>query len=605
LEGVSKCGSCHEFGTGSRGFKCLECHAEIRRRVAARAGFHAKAYKNAVGETDCARCHREHKGQGIALIRLDRKIFDHLEQTGLKLEGKHRAQKCESCHTAKKIAASSRPEIKLKDLNHSFLGLRRQCTSCHEEPHRGQLGADCTRCHSQEAWKPATGFDHNRTAFALTGLHQSVPCWKCHGPRPGNDTVQFKGLASSACQNCHTDPHRGAFQEVKFRGSCDTCHNTNGFKTNRPANGFHHETTKFPLAGKHQEIACSKCHKGSDFRRPIAHERCRDCHKDPHNAQFASRAAGSDCSACHDVTHFKPSRFDRETHRLSKFPLEAKHASLPCTRCHQPEGRGAVYITGKLICAACHADQHGREFGLPPYRNNCGLCHTQAGFKPSTFSADRHAQTQFPLTGRHTSVDCYRCHKPLPPHVATAAAAAGGVIVAPSGPPRQYHFESRTCNACHADPHQTRAACENCHTTQQWKQVRPFDHSTAKFRIEGAHRDVKCVQCHKPSQAGGTDAAKVAPGFSQTPSQCMGCHSAKDAHGGQFSSASRVEDCSACHRPAQWKMGEFDHDRTQLVLGRAHRDVPCAKCHKDQREVDGKTVRVYRDTPKECINCHP
>src|SRR5215471_5406887 len=33
LEGVTKCASCHDFGAGSRGFRCLECHAEIRRRV--------------------------------------------------------------------------------------------------------------------------------------------------------------------------------------------------------------------------------------------------------------------------------------------------------------------------------------------------------------------------------------------------------------------------------------------------------------------------------------------------------------------------------------------------------------------------------------------
>jgi len=157
-------------------------------------------------------------------------------------------------------------------------------------------------------------------------------------------------LNFSGCQSCHTDPHHGAFQEVKFRGACDTCHNTNGFKKNQPGTDFHHYTTKFPLLGKHTSVACSKCHQGADFHRPIAHERCRDCHEDPHKGQFATRAAGSDCGSCHEVTGFKPTRFDRETHRQSAFPLEGKHAALRCPECHKPEGRDAVEI-GEAVAA--------------------------------------------------------------------------------------------------------------------------------------------------------------------------------------------------------------------------------------------------------------
>jgi cytochrome c7-like protein len=604
---MSKCASCHMLGAGAHGLKCLECHAEIRRRVAAKAGYHAQSYKNTIGETDCARCHKEHKGHAATLISLERNNFDHLAQTGFRLEGKHRAQKCENCHTAKKIAASSRPEIKLKDVNRSFLGLRRECTSCHEDQHRGQVGAECTRCHTQEAWKPASGFDHSRAAFVLTGLHQTVSCQKCHAPRPGSKSVQFKGLAFSGCQNCHTDPHRGAFQEVKFRGSCDSCHNTNGWKNNHPASGFNHSTTKFPLSGKHGETACFKCHKGTDFRRPIAHERCRDCHEDPHKAQFAARVAGSDCAACHSDTHFKPSRFDRETHKLSAFPLEAKHEPLACARCHQPEGRDAVYVTRKLICSACHADQHGGEFALAPHANKCDDCHTQTGFKASTFSVARHAQTQFALTGKHASVDCGGCHKPLAPAVVAAALAKDGkAVVKCAGPPHQYRFAARTCNSCHTDPHQTKLPCENCHTAQQWKEVRTFDHSSAKFKIEGAHQEVKCIQCHKPFAAAGSNPAKVvAPGFSKTPGECTACHSAKDPHGGQFSRGGRVEDCSSCHTMMRWKMENFDHDKTVMPLDRAHRHVACEKCHKDQTGADAKMIRVFRDTPKECVKCHP
>src|SRR5262249_8537392 len=85
LDGITKCGSCHDFGASSRGFKCLECHAEIRRRVEAKTGFHGRSYKSSAGETDCRRCHAEHRGQATPLIRLDRQQFDHLAQTGFEL----------------------------------------------------------------------------------------------------------------------------------------------------------------------------------------------------------------------------------------------------------------------------------------------------------------------------------------------------------------------------------------------------------------------------------------------------------------------------------------------------------------------------------------
>jgi hypothetical protein len=603
LEGVTKCASCHEFGGATRSFKCLECHAEIKRRVDAKIGFHGRNYKGTTGETDCHRCHQEHKGLATPLIKLDRQNFDHQAQTGFALVGKHLQQKCNACHVAAKVPAAARAEIKQKDLNRSFLGLRRECVICHKDEHQGQLGTDCLRCHTMNGFKPASGFNHSTTHFTLTGLHQTTACQKCHGPKPGQDRAQFKGLSYNGCQSCHTDPHRGAFQDVKFRGSCDTCHNTGGFKTNHPGSDFNHATTKFKLSGKHTELACSKCHKSADFHKPIEHERCKDCHEDPHKGQFAARAAGSDCSACHNDTGFKPTRFDRDMHQKSAFPLEGKHTSLKCAECHQPEGKAAVYISRKLICSACHTDRHGGEFAAAPHSNKCDDCHTPAGYLPTTFSVERHAKTQFALTGKHASVACEKCHKPLS-GVGATLALAPAKNGAPATVPRQYHFTSRTCNSCHTDPHQTKLACETCHTSAEWKEVRPFEHSSTRFKIEGAHETVKCVQCHKPSATADGAAAKTAPVFSNTPMQCFGCHTAKDPHGGQFRSGGREEDCSTCHVMARWKGEDFNHDKARYVLNQVHRKVECAKCHKDEHEVAGKMVRIYRDTPMECIKCH-
>jgi hypothetical protein len=263
-----------------------------------------------------------------------------------------------------------------------------------------------------------------------------------------------------------------------------------------------------------------------------------------------------------------------------------------------------VYVTRKLVCSACHVDRHGGQFAAAPHANQCDHCHTQTGFQPSTFSAARHAQTQYALTGRHAAVACDKCHQPLPTAGIAAPMPVTGNRVTPCGPPRQYRFASQTCTACHPDPHPTKVACESCHTAEQWQQVLPFDHSTTKFRVEGAHQNVKCIQCHLPSAPGSGLAAKAAPKLSATPGQCFECHAAKDIHAGEFRTGMPLEDCSLCHDTARWNGEAFDHGKAKFALDRVHRNVPCANCHKDQREVAGKTIRRYRGTPVECIKCH-
>jgi hypothetical protein len=498
------------------------------------------------------------------LVRLDQQNFDHGMQTGFVLQGKHRLQRCAACHNPNHLAPDARASIKVKDPNRTYLGLRRECVTCHEDRHRGEVGADCTKCHTQDAWKPASGFMHSRTDFPLTGRHENVTCVKCHIRREGETAIQFKGVAHTGCNSCHTDPHRGAFQEAKFRGSCDKCHNTGGWKNNRPETNFDHKLTRFALAGKHAAAACTACHKTTDFHKPIAHERCRDCHEDPHRNQFAAR----DCAACHSETSFKPTRFDTAAHQRA-FPLEGKHAALRCNACHQPEGRDAVYLTGKRACEQCHADRHKGEFAAAPIANRCDVCHTVNGFQPTTFNVTRHASTRLPLTGKHEALACAQCHKPD-----TAS---------------RYHFATLTCNGCHTDLHRTSVACETCHTTAAWKQVQPFNHSTTRFPLEGSHGTLKCAQCH---------VANSAPKFAGTASACSTCHQRKDPHGGQFQAADRSEDCGTCHTVAAWKMEGFNHDRARFALDIAHRNVACAKCHK------GDPVRTYRGTPLECVKCH-
>ena len=160
LEGITNCQKCHEQGRKVVAEKCLSCHAPIANRMAKKIGVHRNV-------TECVTCHAEHAGVDGELRPFDRKKFDHATVTGFPLTGKHTmtGAECAACHTAR-----------------SFLTLTATCVSCHAEPkmHLGKFGTDCARCHATADWhiaSPATAlaggkFDHNLTAFKLTGKHK-------------------------------------------------------------------------------------------------------------------------------------------------------------------------------------------------------------------------------------------------------------------------------------------------------------------------------------------------------------------------------------------------------------------------------------------------
>ena len=188
LEGLLSCTECHTLGARTPELKCLSCHMEIRERLDNKTGYHAKVVDRQRGGIECARCHAEHAGRNFNLIRWpgDLKQFDHA-QTGLPLEGKHAVLECAQCHKPDRIPAARRAAIKVKDLNRTYLGLDRSCLSCHTDPHRSELGNQCTTCHSQNAWRPVISFNHDGTRFPLTGGHTKVACRDLSQNQRGSD----------------------------------------------------------------------------------------------------------------------------------------------------------------------------------------------------------------------------------------------------------------------------------------------------------------------------------------------------------------------------------------------------------------------------------
>ena len=597
LNGSANCTTCHKLGREPT-FKCLECHTEIASRVAAHQGLHARYNIKPGSSQNCIGCHSEHNGEDFPVVKWDIRSFDH-GQTGYALEGKHSTLSCAQCHSAARIPASERMIIKVKDLNHTFLGIPPACISCHQDAHRGRLGTDCQQCHSFADWKIVNPkqFDHSRTRYPLTGLHAQVACEKCHTPGPDNKP-RYTGIAFGQCSNCHRDQHHGSFLQ-----GCGACHSTGGWKKvsiESINEKFDHSKTKFPLLGKHTSVECIRCHAGGDFKQPIAFATCMECHKpDPHHGQFAHRTNGGECASCHSVEGWKPSTFTVADHATSAYPLQGAHAKLACAQCHTPRGTDTLFKIKFQHCTDCHADRHAGQFARAPYFDACEQCHNLNGYRPSTFSLARHKETRFVLTGSHIAVPCAECHKQSDEFAPKPSAV--------------YHWQNLACTGCHSDPHRgefnqrmqqtksdgTAAGCEACHSTKTWTELSRFDHSGTSFPLLGAHRATACIDCHRPPNL---ETTLLNVDFKAAPTRCEDCH--EDVHGRQFAGSGRTQ-CATCHNSAKWRPSLFDHDkRTAFSLAGAHRDVKCGACHKLIQKVEGKSVLFYKPTPKECALCH-
>lgn len=594
LNGSANCTKCHSVSTKATTFRCVECHREIAAELEQHRGLHSTYPQTGPAGSSCVKCHSDHNGENFALLHWDpsAKGFDH-SKTGYLLDGKHAGLGCRTCHSAKNIPVSSRALLSTKDLNHTWLGLATTCTACHEDKHQGRFGPNCTQCHSTSGWKSTSidqkTFDHSKTRYPLTGAHLNTPCQKCH--TAGDDgQPRYAGIPFTTCASCHTDPHKGEFKEA-----CGTCHSTATWKKSSFTSTFDHSKTRYPLLGKHLEVPCMTCHKSADFKTPIPHAQCADCHKpDPHGGQFLARADGGRCESCHTVAGWAPSTYSVADHAKTGFPLVSPHAKVKCAQCHTPAGKLTQYKIKFALCVDCHKDEHEGQFAAPPWSNRCEKCHAGASFKTSNYTLDKHQKTAFPLTGGHIAVACDQCHKPP---------VASKVAV--------YHFTKLSCTSCHDDIHRGQFAermarrdaagsplgCLACHSTKDWADLTKFDHAATRFPLEGSHRAVACADCHRPPNM---ERTMLHVDFTKASTRCSECH--ENPHADQF--GVKAEDCAACHNTNKWKPSLFDHEKTIFSLKGGHQDVACKACHTLKRPVNGNMVLFYKPTPTACADCH-
>ena len=373
-----------------------------------------------------------------------------------------------------------------------------------------------------DGWKPVPNFDHKKTNFDLTGKHTNLNCEKCHKIifddkfDVDKEFMNFKISRFEQCLDCHQDVHKN-----KFGKNCESCHNTGGWK-NYDRTKFNHDKTKYPLKGKHGQLECNQCHLPGRPLNITKFKKCTDCHKDYHQGQLAHRTQAGTCEECHTVDGFSPATFTINQHQKTKYPLKGSHLAVPCFACHPKINKGTKVETMQFRfrstnCLACHKDPHLGEVDKYVKKDGCEFCHTVESWRVVSYD---HSKTKFPLEGRHQNTRCKDCHR------------AEDV-----GTPSE-HLKflklNKLCQWCHKDEHAGQFSdqkvykrtkkeftrCERCHTSIDWL-AEKFDHNqNSAFKLEGAHKSVKCEKCHKKVIRKGKEITLYKP----LDSACKSCH---------------------------------------------------------------------------------
>jgi cytochrome b subunit of formate dehydrogenase len=469
-----------------------------------------------------------------------------------------------------------------------------------------------TRQHGADAVLPGD------LCAAHASLAEAGECFRCH--------QAFAPPPSDKCLSCHEEIARVQQGQVgyhgRLQGKCRSCHRDHaGSEADtrwlQPA-AFNHQQARFCLHGKHQQVACEKCHRKTGIAgRPetrhigLAFDSCRSCHANPH-----ATARSDDCTRCHTEHGWGERELTFDHARGSEFRLEGKHEGLACRACHDPRNRLSLTAGGAadvpavaslrairpmpataisvpsvpppgpsrefvLIgvgsrCADCHVDPHRPSLG-----EDCRRCHGEQGWtgREVNFAHDR--DTKYPLEGRHAAAQCTQCHKLPSPGVPLAVAPLRGIAT--------------SCAACHADVHQGSLgpSCTRCHTEKGWTgRELLFQHSRdSTYRLEGRHADVRCEKCHRPPPGCKPGEAR----FAGTSASCRDCH--QDPHRGSLKG-----ECSTCHNLQGWKGKDllFVHDRdSQFKIDAIRSGLSCSACHKDK-----DVATRYRPLPTTCYKCH-
>jgi hypothetical protein len=541
---ANDCAACHNGDYNNTPTDCVGCH-QLDYDNSTNPSHTAVQFP-----TDCAVCHTEDDWSLTT--------YDHDGEYFPIYSGSHLGvwDQCVECHTNPSNYAEH------------------TCVTCHENPetdnqHVGVNGYSyntpaCFACHP--TGEADDIFDHNLTAFPLTGAHLTTDCLECHA-------AGFAGTPTD-CAACH---------QMDFDGTLNPNHNSLGLSTDcaschttepdwMPATFANHDDY-YQLNGAHATFAndCATCHNGDYNNTP---NDCFGCHAADYNATtnppHVDLQFSTDCLECHTENEWSPATFDHDTQHFPIYSGAHNGEWNACVDCHTNSSNYKEFT-----CVACHLnpetdDAHVSVGGYIYENTACLACHP-TGDATNVFD---HNNTNFPLTGEHLQVDCIDCH-------------SGGYVGTPTD-----------CAACHQmdytqtiNPNHVAIGisndCASCHTTEPDWNPATFANHDDYYQLNGAHLTIAndCATCHNGD-------------YNNTPNTCVGCHQADfngttnpDHQAAQFGS-----DCTECHSEDAWSPSSFDHDNIYPLNG-AHGLIAndCAQCHANNN---------FANTPTECIGCH-
>ena len=388
---------------------------------------HAQDSPHGALSVSCDACHNTDSWK----VSASAMRFDH-STTGFPLDGRHVQVACRQCHTTLR-----------------FTGTSENCSSCHEDVHRQELGTMCERCHAPTSWLvPDMTQRHISTRFALLGAHRLAQCQSCH---TNQEKHTYAGVPLE-CYNCHgpdyeatvAPPHRAS----GIGTDCVSCHSVSALTW---GGRFDHTQTGFALVGAHATVPCVGCHEGKNYTG--LSDQCASCHLQAYNATtnpaHATSGFPTTCEDCHGSAAWVPSGF-----KHTSFPLTGAHATVQCTGCHS----GGTYTGLSEQCSSCHLQQYNATtnpaHATSGFPTTCESCHGTATWVPSTFQHD----SFFPISagsthrpGRwnacsdcHTSAgsmqqfSCLNCHEHAQTNVDPRHTGVSG-----------YRYESQACYSCH------------------------------------------------------------------------------------------------------------------------------------------------------------
>ncbi|WP_310446027.1 cytochrome c3 family protein, partial [Thiobacillus sp.] len=162
------------------------------------------------------------------------KGFDHA-RTGFQLNGAHRNERCESCHTqgifkgtptqCASCHASSGQRASSSIMPAKHIPTTRACDNCHNTTtfsgarfnHTGVAPGTCSTCHNGNI----------TTGKPSTHIATTAACDSCHKTSAWTPAIfNHSGVARGTCATCHKNKPTS---HIPTTQSCDSCHRTNAW----------------------------------------------------------------------------------------------------------------------------------------------------------------------------------------------------------------------------------------------------------------------------------------------------------------------------------------------------------------------------------------